>query len=139
MDKDEAVQGVDENHKNFRSTSGEPVRIALTSGHIKWVQTDWTITHKRFWSHAFALGCESEDGEGKSENIEGSTLDQRKEKILEVMREFRDADDNDKPGLFTKAGVPDANRLSEKLGFTVKTDERNVLWQELKETEGDGD
>lgn len=130
----------DEDHKMFRSTTGEAVRIALTTGHITMVESidsddpaNWTRLHKRFWSHAFALGCESEDGKGKVA-IDETNLDQRKDAILAVMRDFKNAED--KTSLFTKAGVPDANKLSEKLGFTVKGDERDVLWQEI-EDEGD--
>lgn len=132
-------QAADANIKNFKSTTGAPVRIALTSGHITWVGTEdepgkWTPLHKRFWSHAFALGCESEDGSGKNENIDGMSLDQRKDAILAVMREFSESED--KATLFTKAGVPDANKMSEKLGFTVKADERDILWEELQDEIG---
>lgn len=125
-------EAVDPDHQYFRATTGEPVRIALTTGHITFVETEWTLLNRRFWSHAFAMGCETKDGKGRTENLDGMTLDQRKEAILAMMQTFEESED--KAGLFNAKGIPDSARLTDRLGFPVGDDEVVVLWDEFQDT-----
>ena len=47
--------------KRFKSTTGKDVRVALTSGHVAIIGTQWVELHPRFFSLAYANGCISED------------------------------------------------------------------------------
>lgn len=126
--------------KNFKATGEEPVRIGLTSGHVMHISnTEWTPTPKRFWSHAYALGCDSEDMTDKVTTSRPETLDARKEKIMtaiDSMVQAAEKDDLLKAESFTKAGSPDINVLSTKLGFSIKSQERDLLWEEYPEWAG---
>lgn len=130
---------VEEKVKKFKSMTDQEVRIALTSGHSVVIpHDDWREIPKRFWSHAYALGCESEDMTDKVIH-NPDNLDARKERIMlaiDSMVKAAEKDEVVKAEIFTKAGSPDINKLSTKLGFSIKTQERDLLWEEYPEWAG---
>lgn len=136
-ERQKAKAVVTEPMKDFKSTTGEPVRIALTTGHVAVVDDEeWTPLPKRMWSHAYGLGCESSDMSDSIETTRTDSLDVRKERIMlaiDGMVKAGERDELQKDELFTKSGAPDANVLQQKTGISIKAPERDLLWEEYPE------
>lgn len=128
--------------KRFKSTSGTPIRIALLSGHVAWVQTEWTDLQERFWSEAYSLGCISED---MIKNTSMSQVDHRVLNTLnnialqknEVEDAIRRLVKENKLDDFDKNGKPKSSVLTTMVGFRVTNSMRDEVWYRVQEQSND--
>lgn len=110
----------------FKAPGDEPISITLTSGHTAVVSnTAYTDLEPRFHREAIARGCLPKG----TRAVEDEQLPQfdRKKAILEAIDSLMDSTDE---ANFTGDGKPDAAKLSEIVGFTVSSSERNSMWDE---------
>ena len=111
--------------KKMRSRSGIDVRVALTSGHVITIGSEWLEVDERFHSAAYSLGCVSDDMEVSREVKEAKeigALDQiskQAELHSRVRTAIMKAIDENNLKAFTKAGNPTAKYIREELGETV--------------------
>lgn len=124
--------------KRFKSTTGEPVRIAMIDGHVTIVGTDWTDIHERFHTQAYAGGCISED------MIKNSAVNDIDPSVVNVMNnvalqknEVADAirklvRDNDLEA-FDSKGKPKSTVISTMVGFRVTNAMRDEVWYKVQE------
>lgn len=129
--------------KLFKSASGEPVRLALLSGHIAVVGNEWIQLDERFHSSAYASGCISNDMALNNEiSINQRTVEildkvaQKKEKILGAMRTLVEDYNSDN---FTTGNKPKTSLLTEMIGERVMNNERDELWYTLQDELKDND
>ena len=83
-------------------------------------------------------GKEEETPAGNSTNVVSLTKEPEElaERISAIKVEIEKLDENDKTK-WTNSGVPDANVLTEMLGWKVKAKERDWAWKQInKETKG---
>lgn len=124
--------------KRFKSTTGKPVRISTTEGHVTWVETSWTDLHQRFHSQAYANGCISED---MIKNNSVNEVDPRVVNLLNnVALQKNEVEDAIKKLLadnqldaFDSKGKPKSTILSEMVGFRVTNPVRDEVWYRIQE------
>lgn len=129
--------------KNFKSITGDRVRIALLDGHVTWVEEGWTSLHPRFHSAAYAAGCVSED---MYRNSKLSDADARVANTMQNValqkNEIEDAirklvAENDLDSFDKKNGRPKSTVLSEMVGFRVTNPVRDEVWYRVQESMND--
>lgn len=110
----------------FKAPGDEPMSITLTSGHTAVVSnTKHTELEQRFHREAIARGCMPK---GVKEVVDDQLPQfDRKKAILDAIDGLMETTDE---ANFTGDGKPNATKLSEIVGFTVSSDERNTLWDE---------
>lgn len=125
----------------FRSPTDQPIRVALTTGHVAVVGSEWRELPTHMHREALAAGCESSDavrqapgkptkepaGQG---NDEASVIRRQLQVMLE--REGTEEAKDD----FTAAGMPNLNVLSGLCGFKVDKVTMGKVWAELKAEAG---
>jgi len=128
--------------KRFKSTTGEDVRIALLSGHVFLVGSEWKDLPEFAWSDAYAQRCISEDmitGNGsvgvttevmaKMDHI-ALAKEEIKGAILEAMEEGNES-------FFNKMnGVPKVSAISEKLGKKANQQYVREVWYRIQDETG---
>lgn len=134
----------DKSIQKFKSLTGEPVRLAFTSGHVFIVGEEFVPIPAGpggdFWKAAFAGGCISEEaltkaierqkqgkpsamlGTGEKKDLSKITAEERKSIAKEKIEQMYATKDLSH---FTKDDLPTTEKLSELCGFTVKKDERD--------------
>lgn len=125
-----------EGYKRFRSPHEKEVRVALTSGHVAIIGTEWKPLHPRFHSEAYANRCVSEDmlesreyeknrdAQGRSKRYEAERK-AAKTAIYDMLEKNRVED-------FNKSdGKPKTNVLNQLSGLQFNNAERDVVWQEV--------
>lgn len=110
----------------FRSTTGEPIHIALTTGHTAVVGTELTELDKIFHKEAIARGALPE-GVDADDNATNTGFD-RKQTIIDTLNAMADGDTQ---GDFNNDGRPNLKRLNERLGFTASREEVDAAWAEV--------
>lgn len=122
----------EQKYPSFVSTSGQPVHIALISGHTAAVGTEPTPLHPRFHREAVIKGCVPEGFHRHDDARDANSVEAtRAEVILKAIAKMVDeatADPAQQVNLFTGDGRPDANVLSSRCGFTVRAQERDAAW-----------
>lgn len=124
--------------KRFKSTTGQPVRIALTDGHVIVINTDWMDVHQRFHSQAYANGCISED---MVKNTASSQIDPKvvnvmnnialqKNEVADAIRQL--VRDNDLES-FDSRGKPRSDILTKMVGFRVTNAVRDEVWYKVQQ------
>lgn len=112
--------------KKMRSTTGLPVRVALTSGHVVTIGNEWQDVGVKFHSAAYALSCISSDMEVSKEVKEAKksgvldSLTLNAEVKSRVRTAILEAIEKNNLAAFTKAGNPTAKYIREALGETVE-------------------
>lgn len=118
----------------FYSTTGEPVHIALTTGHTAIVDTlegsegAGSLLHPRFHREAVTRGClplGAEDFKLPLENAPPT-------RTAVIMGKLRDMIDGNEPDDFTAAGLPNLNALQRLCGFKVTREEADAAWSQVK-------
>lgn len=120
----------------FRST-GEPIRVALTTGHVTWIYSDWTEIEPRFHKHALAAGAISqefpqEEAPKLDAPIDVSMNDAIKAAMLKML------DRIGHPGSeadFTLHGWPSTPIVNKLAGMNAERELVNRLFAELAEIE----
>lgn len=132
---DEAVpaKAAAPDYPKFVSTTGEPVHLALLNGHTASVGTQPTPLHPRFHREAVIKGCLPEGFDralavGDENNFE-ATRDEVILKHIAAMVDEATADPTQQNTLFTGDGRPDATILSQRCGFQVRAQERDLAWE----------
>lgn len=110
----------------FRSTTGQDVHIALTSGHTCVVTSTPTEIAAMFHREAIARGCTPE---GVSDEVTPvNTGFDREKTIIDALNAMLDGGDEKD---FNTNGKPDLRSLNAKLGFTIARDEADRIWDAL--------
>jgi predicted component of type VI protein secretion system len=120
----------------FRST-GNPIRVALLTGHITWINEEWTELEPRFHQAALAAGAISEsfpqeDAPKPDEPIDVSMTDALKAAMLKML------DRIGQPGSeadFTLHGWPSTPVVNKLAGFNAERELVNKSFAELAEIE----
>ena len=124
--------------KRFKSTTGQPVRIALTTGHVAVIPTQWMDLHERFHSQAYANGCISEDMikntasdhiDPKIVNVMNNVALQKNE-VADAIRTLVRANDLE---AFDSKGKPKSNILTDMVGFRVTNAVRDEVWYKVQQ------
>lgn len=113
----------------FRSTTGEPIHIAMTTGHTAVVGTELTELDKIFHKEAIARGALPEGVDDDSEEV-GKGFD-RAAKIVEVLTAMVNGSTE---GDFNNDGRPALKRVNERLGFTATREEVDAAWVTVSES-----
>lgn len=115
----------------FYPPEGQPVQIALTTGHIAVIEATGTELETKFHREAIALGCMPEGIERETPQ-EGKAFD-KMSAIVEAMqmmvKEPNAAD-------FTADGKPKTDAVSKIVGFTVSREERDNAWEAVVDDAG---
>lgn len=118
----------------FYSTTGEPVHLALTTGHTAIVDTmegsegAGSPLHPRFHREAVTKGCLPLGAQEFKLPAE-ETVPTREGIIGTRLKEMLDGSDEDD---FTGAGLPNLNNLTRRCGFKVSKDEMEKVWAKVK-------
>ena len=110
----------------FRSTTGQPVHLALTSGHTAVVTPEGTELDPVFHRAAVAEGClpEGVSAEVHSPGAEPT----RKDIIVGAMNAMLDGKDEKD---FNADGRINLARLNARLGFTIAREEADAVFEEI--------
>lgn len=111
----------------FTSTTGEPVHLALLSGHTAVVGTEPTELPKMFHREAIARGCLPEGVTLEPKESTDGNFD-RKKVIRDAIEAMLDGTD---PEDFTGDGKPKVDRVSAKAGFRVSREEADAVFEEI--------
>lgn len=113
----------------FRSPTDTPIHLALTSGHTFVIGPDAVEVPTHFHRMAVMEGCIPE-GMDSLPADDGPAPDTKIDLIVSAIRDMlKDA----KEGDFNADGRPDVRKLSQRAGFTVLADERNLAWQRISD------
>lgn len=123
----------------FKSLTNEPVRISMISGHITIVGTEFAELHERFHKDAYSLGCISEDmlKSAAAEAIPAKMAETlvrthtKAQRIAETIGNW--VEDNKLSNFSNSTGKPNANLLSDALGESVSSAERDEAWYKYEE------
>ena len=110
----------------FRSTSDQPLHVALTSGHTALITPEGTDVDAMFLREAVARGAVPMDAD-----VSASTQTQmlsRQLSIKEALNTMLNGADKDD---FTADGKPNLVRLKAKAGFAVTREEADTVFAEL--------
>jgi hypothetical protein len=110
----------------FRSTTGEDVHIALTTGHTALITPDGVELDKVFHKEAIARGCLPE-GVEEDKKPEGGGFD-RMQVITDTLNAMVDGSDEKD---FKGDGTPNLKSLTTKVGFTVSREEADAAWAKV--------
>lgn len=111
----------------FYAPGGEPVMIALTSGHTTVVDPEGSELEPRFHKEALAQGCRPE-GAAADEGFDRTAVFDRRKVIRAAIETLLDSSD---PEAFTNDGVPALRKVTEAAGFQVSREERDAVWSEV--------
>ncbi len=112
----------------FRSTTGEDIHIALTTGHTAVIGKELAELDKIFHKEAIARGAlpegvdDEDDGKGKGFD--------RAAKIVEILTAMVNGNTE---GDFNGDGRPALKRVNERLGFTATREEVDAAWAIVSE------
>lgn len=130
----QAALDAEANFPLYVSTTGEPILVALTSGHTVSIGIEPTPIHPRFVraaAHRGALPAEV----AKAVMGEGADLEeQRTQKVDRLQAILRDMvaaaaeSAEQREHLFTGDGKPDARMMSQRAGFQVTASDRDEAW-----------
>jgi hypothetical protein len=113
----------------FRSDTGKPVQLSLTSGHTAVVGTEFTELPAMFQRLAIAEGLipegtQAADAAPKPGPSKADLIQSAMKKMLDL----------NSPDAFTTDGKPDVRKLSDVAGFTVSREERDANWKSLADS-----
>lgn len=122
----------------FKSTTGSPVRVALLSGHVAWIGTEYEELDERFHAEAYSAKCISEDMvKNKAlENVSIAKVDALVEKVdlnKAVYAVFDKIVSGEIPDAMTKSGAPDAAVVSTHIGERITSQQRNEYWYKYQQ------
>lgn len=105
---------------------GDPIHLALTTGHTFAVGEDPVEVPQMFYIQAHQRGCIPVDSGAlpaqAAQPAEATKLDFICDEIVSMMKE------KDRTGLFIGDGRPDLVALSKRIGFQVSSSERDEAW-----------
>lgn len=110
----------------FRSTTGEDVHIALTTGHTALITVEGVELDKVFHKEAIARGCLPEGVDKDDKPIEKGF--DREKVIMDTMNAMLDGGDEKD---FKSDGTPNLKSLTAKAGFTVSREEADAAWAKV--------
>lgn len=113
----------------FRSTTGEEIHIALTSGHTALVGVEPTELPANFHKEAIARGCLPEGVEPDAAPDTSGAFD-RKKVIVDALNLMMDGDTE---GDFKNDGKPNLTALNKRVGFQVERVEADAIWEEVSQ------
>lgn len=111
----------------FRSTTGEEIHIALTTGHTALVGVELTELPSIFHKEAIARGCLPE-GVAPDVEVDTSGAFNRKQVIVDALNLMMDGDTD---GDFKADGKPNLTALNKRVGFQVAREEADAIWEEV--------
>jgi hypothetical protein len=114
----------------FRSTTGEDIHIALTSGQTALIGAEPTELDKVFHKEAIARGALPEGVD--DDKPQASTGFDRGLTIANTINAMLDGGVE---GDFNGDGRPNLKKLNERLGFTASREEVDKVWEEISKAE----
>lgn len=111
----------------FRSTTGEDVYLALTSGHTAIVTVDGSELESKFHREAIANGC-LPNGVDLPPEDNTPQID-RKSLIADAINAMLAGSD---PEDFTQQGKPSMSKLVARVGFNASRSEVDGVWDEMQ-------
>lgn len=111
----------------FRSPTDTPIRVALTSGHVKLIGPELIELEPRFVKDAVAAGAIPEGVPQSLMETQESPSDQlsRNEQIKKTLLEMLDSSEPDE---FTGNGLPSVPAVSKRVGYKVAREEVYPIW-----------
>lgn len=111
----------------FRSQTGEQVRIANTAGHVALVGSDWTVVHKSLEPQAYAAGLISQNmtkdraiKQVPDAMVEGmSKIALEKEQVKKLIKSWY-TNLNEHRDKFKKNNEPSQTAITKALGFKTQ-------------------
>lgn len=122
--------------KKFRSASGSEVRVAMLSGHVTIIGSEWTPLSEIFWKDAYANGCVSEDMDvfRDIEKLQDAGVIDKVQALQNLKERVRSAVDKclteGNPENFTASKGPKAQYLNAEVGETIPPHVREEIWTE---------
>ena len=124
--------------KKFKSSTGDIIRVALTTGDVWLLDNDWQRIPEFGWSECYAAGCVSEDmftNKAMSDVPESvartlASVARRKEMVRNVLKGWMDSNEVDK---FSTKGLPKVPEVNKELNFTADRSEILEVWYKLQE------
>lgn len=121
--------------KSFKSSTGEPVRLANTLGYAVVIGKEFIPVHTSLWGLAYGAGCIPEDARSNNTkevlkaNLEfqEEQRQKEKEKYKEVLRKIYKAPN----GFVNKSGDLILRNVMPKFDKPLKTDFIYEIWDEL--------
>lgn len=140
----QAALDAEANYPKYVSTTGEPILVALTSGHNVSIGTEPTPIHPRFVRAAAMRGALPAEV-AKAVMAEGANLEEQKSQkmdrlqaiLIDMVAEAAESAEQ-REHLFTGDGKPDARMMSQRAGFQVTAADRDEAWlQYCAENDGE--
>lgn len=114
----------------FRSTTGQDVHIALTSGHTVIITPEGVELDKMFHREAIAREC-FPVGMDDAKAAPKPDFDRKQviaDALIKAVLDGSEAED------FTAAGKPNLKRLRSRVGFHAERSEVEAIWDAMTET-----
>jgi hypothetical protein len=108
----------------FKSPTEQPIFLALTSGHTCTIGPEYVEIDERFHRQAVVHGAIPE-GTEHVRSADAVPEPTRRELLLAAVRQMVN---EARPEDFTADGKVNANALSQRVGFTVSSSERDSAW-----------
>jgi len=126
--------------KNFKSFTGEDIRVAMTSGHVFLISTgEWTSIPKFAWRDSYSAGAVSED------TVQAAAIDKTTMDIVKTKTKVEDRklmakeivkgwiEENDLEKFSTKDGKPKSTEIGKILKCQFPNGQRDEIWYQLQE------
>jgi hypothetical protein len=129
----------------MRSPTNDPVRVALTSGHVIVIGPEPREVEPRFVREALAEGAIPEGVDPTllsppAQKVEPPASDLDRDEQIRVVLRAMLADRDAKPGSdeFTAGGLPSVPAVNKRLGWRAAREDVYRLWQDV-DPSADGD
>jgi hypothetical protein len=115
----------------FKSASGEPIRVALLSGHTTIIRDDWIELDPMFHREALANGAITNEMQTVpqvvpiAEAVEHSDRDLIRQALQQML-------ERSQPDDFTRAGLPDLTATRALVGKRVAKEDIYAVWQAMQ-------
>lgn len=116
----------------FRSHLGEPVRLALDSGHITIVGAEWRELPEIFHRAATLAGCQRRDQAPPPDEIKRPAGSEVVDHDTAYRAAIKTMLERNEDGDFTAASLPNINVVSKLCGFTARKEDVLETFRAMK-------
>lgn len=117
----------------FRSHTGQPIRLALLSGHVTIVGPEWRELSQIFHQAAFQAGCERSDQPPPPAQLkrdDGRSMGDHDAAYRAALVTMLSRNEE---GDFTRDSLPNTNTVSGLCGFSARKEDVLRVFREMKE------
>lgn len=119
----------------FRSPTGEPIKLTSTSGHSAIVGADWRPLPQILHREALSHGCECDQTKFKAVDPVPQAGPQAVSTIVDHAGAYRQALETmlgrEEEADFTNAGLPDIRQVSKLCGFQARKEDVLHVWHAM--------